>query len=249
MRPAHVFKALAVVVHTLVFAPIVVLLSFFDRDARLAYRAARGWVWLNLRVSGVRLVVRGLENVDPARGYVFMSNHRSNADIVAIAWALRKWQLRWVAKKELLQVPFFGWGLRALRNVIIDRTDREEAIRSYRLARERIERGISVMVFPEGTRGIGPELLPFKKGGFVLALETETPIVPIGVLGTARVLARKGWKLDPGEVEVRIGRPIETAGRSVEERNRLIEEVRTAIRDLLEPSAAASAQDRAVGQT
>jgi len=244
MRPSHLFKALAVVLNTLIIAPLVVVFSVLDRDSRIAYYLALCWVWLNLFFSGVRLHVRGLERIARDRGYIFMSNHRSNADIVAIAWALRDYQLRWVAKKELLRVPVFGWGLRALRNIIIDRSNREEAIESYRLARERIRRGISVMVFPEGTRGEGPELLPFKKGGFLLALETETPIVPIAVLGTARVLARKGWKLEKGDVEVIIGHPIETSGRTVEDRNRLLEEVRAAIRDLMGPAGESVAAGR-----
>ncbi|MGH7805646.1 MAG: lysophospholipid acyltransferase family protein, partial [Candidatus Binatia bacterium] len=96
----------------------------------------------------------------------------------------------------------------------------------------RMDRGISVMVFPEGTRGPGDVLLPFKKGGFVLALETGMPIVPIGVRGTRNVMPRQGWTIDAGDVVVRIGRPIETAGRSLDERNRLIEEVRGAIEAL-----------------
>lgn len=236
MRPIHVLKAVGVVLNTLFFGSLVVLVSLFDRDAKLAYRVALGWVQVNLWLSGVSVVVRGRENVDPARQYVFMSNHRSNADIVAIAWALWDFQLRWVAKKELLRVPVFGWSLRALKSIIIDRSNREEAIRSYTLARERIRRGISVMVFPEGTRGVGVELLPFKKGSFVLAIETETPIVPIAVRGAARVLARKGWKLERGEVEVLIGRPIETAGCSVAEKDRIIQQVRSAIAAML-PSA------------
>jgi 1-acyl-sn-glycerol-3-phosphate acyltransferase len=240
MRFSHVLKALLVVLNTVVFAPLAIALSVLDRDAKIAYRVALGWIWVNLKVSGMRLRVRGLENLDPRRSYVFMSNHRSNADILAIAWALRRYQLRWVAKKELLRVPLFGWGLRATRQIVIDRSDRAQAIASYRAASERIRRGISVVVFPEGTRGEGEELLPFKKGGFRFALETETPIVPMAVLGTARVLARRGWKLEPGDVEVRIGRPIETAGRSVEERDRLAAEVRQAIAELMgsaEPGA------------
>ncbi|MGH7818176.1 MAG: lysophospholipid acyltransferase family protein, partial [Candidatus Binatia bacterium] len=217
------FKALGVALNTLILVPVVIAVSFLDRDAKLAYRVAQWWVKLNLLLSGVTVRARGLENLEPSRQYVFMSNHRSNADIIAIAWALWNFQLRWVAKKELLRVPLFGWGLRALKMIIVDRSDREGAIESYRRGRERIRRGISVVVFPEGTRGVGDELLPFKKGGFVFALETETPIAPIGIRGAAAVLARKGWRVERGEVEVVIGRPIETAGRSIEDRDRLVQ--------------------------
>jgi 1-acyl-sn-glycerol-3-phosphate acyltransferase len=249
VRPIHILKAAGIVLNTLVMVPLVVLFSVADRDAKLAYRVV-GLLWfrLSLWISGARVTVRGLENLDRSRSYVFMSNHQSNADIVAIAAALADFQLRWVAKKELLRVPVFGWGLRALKNVVIDRSNREEAIESYRRARERIERGISVMVFPEGTRGPGRELLPFKKGGFVLALETQTAIVPVAVHGTRAVLPRNGWQIEGGEVEVVLGRPVETIGRSVADRNEVMEEVRHAIMGLLRveppptpvPSAAVS---------
>ena len=235
MRLIHLLKAMGVVLNTLLFVPLVVLASLFDRDAKLGYRLALMWVRVNLWVSGVRVVVSGRENVDSSRQYVFMSNHRSNADIVAIAWALSDFQLRWVAKKELLRVPVFGWGLRALKTVIIDRSNREEAIRSYALAQERIRRGISVMMFPEGTRGAGTELLPFKKGGFVLAIETGTPIVPIAVHGTTAVLSRRGWKIETGEIRVLIGRPIETAGFALSDKGRIIQQVRSSIGGMLRP--------------
>lgn len=244
----HILKAVGVVLNTLVFGLLVTVVSSFERDAKVGYRLAQCWVAVNLWISGVRVKVRGLENLDRSSSYIFMSNHRSNADIVAIAWALWDFQLRWVAKKELLKVPIFGWGLRALKNIIVDRTNREEAIQSYAAARERIRRGISVMVFPEGTRGTGNDLLPFKKGGFVLAIETGTPIAPVAMFGTAAVLARKGWRVSKGEVEVVIGAPIETAGCSIDDRGRVIQQVRSAITAMLAShQASAEARPHAVG--
>ncbi|MEA2624158.1 MAG: 1-acyl-sn-glycerol-3-phosphate acyltransferase [Candidatus Binatota bacterium] len=228
------------VLNTLFFGPVVAVACSLDRDAKLAYRISLGWIRLNLWVSGCRLHVRGLENVSRSEQYVFMSNHLSNADIVAIAWALRDFQLRWVAKKELLRVPVFGWALRTMGNVIIDRSNRMEAIRTYAAASERIARGICLMVFPEGTRGHEDGLLPFKKGSFMLALETGTPIVPVGVVGTARILPRTGWQVERGEVEVVIGRPIPTAGRAAE-RDQVMKEVRAAIAALAGVAAEAPA--------
>ena len=228
MRPIHLIRAATLAVSTILIGLATIVVAI-GAGARRAYHVALVWVRVNLWASGAHVTSRGHENVDPSRSYVFMSNHESNADIIAIAWVLRDFQLRWVAKKELLRVPVFGAALRVLESVVIDRADREGAIQTYREARERMERGISVMVFPEGTRGPGDELLPFKKGGFVLALETGVPIVPIGIRGTRAVMPRQGWRIDAGDIEVRIGQPIETAGRSVEERDRLIEEVRNAI--------------------
>jgi 1-acyl-sn-glycerol-3-phosphate acyltransferase len=161
-----------------------------------------------------------------------MSNHRSAADIVAIGVALWDYQIRFVAKKELLRVPVFGWGLWAMRNIIIDRRNQVQAVRSYAVAGQRIRRGISVVVFPEGTRGDGPEMLPFKKGGFVLAIETGTPIAPVACVGTELVMPRRSLRIESGTVQVRIGKPIETTGVSYKDKERLIEEVRSSIEAL-----------------
>ena len=231
LRPIHFIRAGILVASTVVLGLGTIAVAVLA-DAKRAYHVALAWARLNRWASGARVTARGLENVDRSLSYVFMSNHESNADIIAIAYALRDFQLRWVAKKELLRVPVFGAALRALGSVVIDRTDREAAIEVYREARARMESGVSVMVFPEGTRGPGDALLPFKKGGFVLALQTGMPIVPIAVRGTRAVMPRNGWTIDAGEVEVRIGRPIETVGRTLDDRNRLIEEVRDAIETL-----------------
>src|SRR5262249_46145121 len=162
---------------------------------------AQQWMAFNLWFSRVHVKVSGLERLDPKKQYIFMSNHRSGADIVAIAKALWDYQIRFVAKKELLRVPVFGWGLWALRNIIIDRRNHVQAVRSYAVAGQRIRRGISVVVFPEGTRGEGRELLPFKKGGFVLAIETGTPIAPIAVVGTEAVMPKRSLRIESGTVE------------------------------------------------
>jgi len=233
LRLVHVLRLLALVSSTLITAVTVFFVCLFERDGKRGYRLTRWWMAFNLWVSGVRVKVSGLEHVDPQRQYIFMSNHRSAADIVAIGWALWRFQIRFVAKKELLKVPFFGWGLWALKNIIIDRSDHVQAVRSYRIAGERIRRGISVVVFPEGTRGVGAELLPFKKGGFVLAIETDTPIAPVTVIGSAAVLPKKSLRIESGVIEVRIGEPIETRGVAVKDKDRIVRAVRESIEGML----------------
>lgn len=247
LRPIHVLRLLCMVLSTVVAATVVTLVCLFERDGKRGYRLAQWWMAFNLWTAGVRVKVRGLENLDPARQYVFMSNHRSAADIVAIGWALRPYQIRFVAKQELTRVPFFGWGLRALKNIVIDRSNHLQAVRSYALAGERIRRGISVVVFPEGTRGVGEELLPFKKGGFVLAVETGTPIVPVAVVGTARVMAKHSLRIESGEVEVRIGAPIETAAVPLEAKDQILRRVRESIGTLMK-GAAQSARPQEVSR-
>jgi 1-acyl-sn-glycerol-3-phosphate acyltransferase len=229
LRFVHVLRALALVASTLLVVPVIVVVCLFEQDGKRGYRFAQWWMAFNLWMSGVRVKVRGLEKLDLTRQYVFMSNHRSAADIVAIGWALWAFQIRFVAKRELLKVPVFGWGLAALKNIVIDRSNHVQAVRSYAVAGQRIRRGISVVVFPEGTRGVGEELLPFKKGGFVLAMETGTPIVPIAVVGTTTIMAKHSLRIESGEVEVRVGVPIETAGIALKDKDPILARVREEI--------------------
>jgi 1-acyl-sn-glycerol-3-phosphate acyltransferase len=215
-------KLILVAIHTAVLAPVVVAVALFDQ--RAAYRICQLWVRLNLLIYGVRVRTTRLAPLDPWAAYVFMSNHRSQFDILAVITALVDFQLRWVAKVELTRVPVFGWALKHSGHVIIDRSNHMQAIASLRAARAKMEHGVSVMIFPEGTRGTlaGP-LLPFKKGGFMLALETGFPVVPIAVLGSAELLPRGSWQPTSGEIEVVVGAPIPVAGM---ERDELIERVR-----------------------
>jgi 1-acyl-sn-glycerol-3-phosphate acyltransferase len=207
-----ILKLVFVAVHTVVIAPIVVALALVV-DERFAYRLCLVWVRVNLRVCGVRVHARRLAPLAPGSPYVFMSNHRSQFDILAVASVLGDFQLRWVAKKELLRVPAFGWALRHTGHIIIDRGDTAQAVASLRAARAKMQAGISVMIFPEGTRARpGQDLLPFKKGGFMLALDAGVPVVPIVVRGSAAVLPRDSWLPRGGDIEVVVGTPIPVAG-------------------------------------
>jgi 1-acyl-sn-glycerol-3-phosphate acyltransferase len=161
-----------------------------------------------------------------------MSNHRSQADIPAVIAALDEFQLRWVAKKELTRIPIFGWALQRAGHIIVDRSDHRQAVESLRAAREKMQTGISVVIFPEGTRSLpGQRLLPFKKGGFMLAHETGIPIVPVVVLGSGDVLPPHSWHPRGGDVEVIVGPPIPVAGL---DRDELVRRVETFMLEHLE---------------
>jgi 1-acyl-sn-glycerol-3-phosphate acyltransferase len=215
-------KLVLVAIHTAVLAPVVVAVALFDQ--RAAYRICQLWVRLNLLIYALRVRTTRLAPLDPSAAYVFMSNHRSQFDILAVITALVDFQLRWVAKVELTRVPVFGWALKHSGHVIIDRSNHMQAIASLRAARAQMLEGVSVTIFPEGTRsGADQDLLPFKKGGFMLALETGFPVVPIAVLGSAELLPRGSWQPASGEIEVVVGAPIPVAGM---ERDALIERVR-----------------------
>lgn len=218
-----IIKLAIVALDTVIMAPVVVAVAMFDQ--RAAYRVCQLWVWLNLLVCGVRVHAHRLAELDPRAAYVFMSNHLSQYDVLAVVAALEEFQLRWVAKKELLRVPFFGWALRRTGHIIIDRSDHDSAIASLRAAREQMAEGISVMIFPEGTRGTpGGPLLPLKKGGFMLALETGFPIVPLAIRGSGRLLPRGSWMPMRGDVEVVVGAPIPVANADRDELMRRVRE-------------------------
>lgn len=216
-------RLLVIGVDTVLFAPVVVAIALFDQHA--AYRVCQLWVRLNLAVCGVRVRVRRLVALDPHASYVFMSNHRSQYDILANVVALAEFQLRWVAKVELTRVPVFGWALQHTGHIIIDRGDHEQAVASLRAAHDRMrDEGISVIIFPEGTRSQpGAPMLPLKKGGFMLALETGLSIVPIVVKGSGELLPRGSWYPRGGTVDVVVGAPMAVAGL---ERDELMRRVR-----------------------
>jgi 1-acyl-sn-glycerol-3-phosphate acyltransferase len=227
-------KLAIVALNTVVLAPMVAAVATFDQ--RASYRVSQLWVWANLIACGVRVHAHRLSTLDPGRAYVFMSNHVSQYDILAVVAALEEFQLRWVAKKELTRIPVFGWALRHAGHIIIDRSDHEQAIASLRAARTQMADGISVMIFPEGTRGVtGQPLLPFKKGGFMLALETGFPIVPLAIRGSGRILPRGSMSPRRGDIDVVVGPPIPVAGLDRDELMRRVHDFLTAYVDDARP--------------
>ncbi len=180
----------------------------------------------------------GLERLGEDRPVVLMSNHQSVFDIAAIVttWYPRNW--RFVAKRELTFIPFFGWALKLGGHVIIDRSRHASAVQSLERAAQQVRSGTTVMIFPEGTRGNGAEMLPFKSGGFHLAAQAGVPILPVSVSGSAAITPKGSLRIESGVIRIRYGTPIETAGRDGEaDRQALKDEVRAAIEAGLEANA------------
>jgi 1-acyl-sn-glycerol-3-phosphate acyltransferase len=231
----YFFRLTLVLLITSVLASIIILLGIFDPHGKQVYRINQLWTWLVLRIARISLTVRGLENLDPSEQYVFMVNHQSNIDIPVLVESLSRFQLRWIAKKELLWVPLFGWAMWATKHITVNRSDPNDARKSLERAKRHMAAGISVVVFPEGTRSRNGKLLPFKKGGFLLALQTGKNIVPVTINGSGHLLPSGDWRLRSGNVEVIVEKPIMTETFRASSIRPLSDRVRQAIAANLRP--------------
>ena len=194
-------------------APAVAVLFIINRRLwlyPLSLWGAENW----LHACGAKVKVSGLENLDPGQSYIFASNHRSYLDTAALFRYSGK-RIGLVAKRELLKVPVLGQGMSFVNIIAIDRSDPESARLSMEKARQVMEAGYSFGVFVEGTRAMPGELLPFKKGAFHLALQTDEPIIPVAILNTDWMMGKKTGLAYAGEIEMVLLPPIETKGRDV----------------------------------
>jgi 1-acyl-sn-glycerol-3-phosphate acyltransferase len=205
----YFLKLVLFAIFTVLAASVIILLGLFDPHGKHVYGIGRLWARLILSLGGVTVRVHGLNRLDAHCRYLFVVNHQSNIDIPVLVQGLRGFQLRWIAKKELLWVPFFGWAMWAGKHIPVDRMDGAGALGSLKKAARRMAHGISVVVFPEGTRSLDGRLLPFKRGGFLLAAKTGAAVVPVTIRGTQAILPKGAWRLRAGTVDVHVGDPIE----------------------------------------
>jgi 1-acyl-sn-glycerol-3-phosphate acyltransferase len=169
-----------------------------------------------VEVLGVDLHASGAEHVPPGRAYVYMSNHQSHLDIPMLYATLPSPTIRMLGKKELFQIPLWGKGLRAAEFIEVDRTNHARAMKSIEYAASLIRDGVSIYLAPEGTRSRDGTIGKLKKGGFHLAKDTGTPIVPVAIRGTIDILPRGTRVMHTGKrVDLTIGAPIEVAGRDI----------------------------------
>jgi len=217
----------------LIVAPPILLVARLAGRNDLVYPwalfGARNW----LRLTGMKVEVKGLELLDPARTYVFISNHRSYLDTATLFHYLGR-RIGVIAKKELLKVPILGYGMGYVNVMAIDRTNRERAVQTMQAAMKRIQSGVSFGVFAEGTRALPGQMLPFKKGAFYLARDAGVAIVPVAIKNTDRLMGKGTGAAWPGRIDMVILPPIETKGVSTDkEVQALITNVQRAIADEL----------------
>ncbi|BBO82182.1 1-acyl-sn-glycerol-3-phosphate acyltransferase [Desulfosarcina ovata subsp. sediminis] len=221
------------IVATTTIGITVILCSFFSRTGNFPHLLARLWANSILWVSRVKITVVGAERLDQKRSYIYMANHQSNADIPLLLGRLPV-QFRWLAKAELFRIPIFGRAMRGVGYISIDRSNRKSAFESLTRAARTIRDGTSVLIFPEGTRSPDGNLLPFKKGGFVLAVDSGVPIVPIVIRGTRDIVPKGHFMIRPTPVRMEILDPLETADYTRKTKDALLQRVRTILTEHLE---------------
>lgn len=194
------------------------LLVFSWASFRFRIRLINLWICLNLWVlrltCGLRYEIEGLENIPSQGSFIFMSKHSSTWETIALQYHLPP--LVWVVKQELMKIPLFGWGLRVQKAIPLQRGSGRKAVdKLLEHAQNRLQQGLSIMIFPEGTRVAAGEVRAYKNGGLILAQSSSTPIIPIAH-NAGEFWPRHSWIKWPGTIKVRVGAPIQTVGKEIE---------------------------------
>ncbi|HEY5610399.1 MAG TPA: lysophospholipid acyltransferase family protein [Thermoanaerobaculia bacterium] len=218
---------------TLIYAPLVTVVALLWRsNAAFIDRLIRQWARAIVRSAGIDLRVEGQELLDPSRRYIFLPNHASYFDIPCIFAGIEQ-PTRFMAKASLFKIPIFGWGLSAAGFIPVDRKNRKTAVQSFDLAASRIREGHSIVIFPEEGRTRTGKMKPFQRGGFLLALKSGLPIMPLAIAGTWEVMPATRFRVTAGPVTLRIAPPIETESMSIRAKDELMETTRQQISMML----------------
>ena len=208
------------------FAAFIV--TIFDKSGDSAHICAKLWCMGIIKLSGIKIDVSGIEHLDSKNPQVLVTNHQGTFDIFALVSTLPV-QFRWVVKKELFKIPFFGLAMRKAGYISIDRENSRQALKDLRNASTKLKTGRSIAIFPEGTRTNNGELGVFKRGSLFLATFSGNPIVPISINGSFQILKKGGFIIYPNPVRIIIHPPIQVADLSGKEQKELAEKVRAII--------------------
>ena len=230
--PSYLLWALIGLV-TLLWLPLLTLVFLFTAPFDPGrYRAGR-W-FRRAAVTAVKLVpiwnfrTEGVLVEDPRRPYLAVSNHESYADIFLLSHL--PWEMKWLSKEEIFRIPVMGWMMRMAGDIAVRRGDRASRADASAQIRDRLDKGVSVMVLPEGTRSPTGKLLPFRDGAFRLAIEKQVPVLPIAVAGTREAMAKHSMRFNRARAVARVLEPVETAGLTQQDVPKLREDVRERIR-------------------
>ena len=236
-----------VLLSTIFYGSISLVVSFFDGTGRRQNSVARAWARALLSTSGVRVHVEGIERIPVDGGCVIASNHASYMD-TPVVLANIPVQFRFLAKRGLFKIPFLGTHLARAGHIPVPREDPRASVRTMTLAAQIIrERGISMLVFPEGGRSRHGELRPFKEGAAYIGIKAGATVIPVALIGTREVLPFGSGRLRPGEVTVKVGYPIDTGKLTLRDRSNVTEEIRAQIVSMLGLAAGMTAAETSPG--
>jgi 1-acyl-sn-glycerol-3-phosphate acyltransferase len=224
-----VFVDPLIIFSTIVFGSASVAVSLFDKSGRSMIAIARVWARSLLKIVRVRVRVEGLDRIDPRGAYVFVANHLSYMDTPVVLSHIPV-QFRFMAKRGLFQIPFLGTHLIQAGHIPVPREDPRAALKTLTQAAKAIQdRGVSLLVFPEGGRSVDGVLQDFKEGAAYIAIKAGVPMVPVTLIGTREILAMGSATFRSGQVTLRIGDPIPTTGLTLRDRGRVTEALRERI--------------------
>ncbi|HCK59889.1 MAG TPA: hypothetical protein DHW11_01620 [Gemmatimonadetes bacterium] len=197
----------------------------------ICQKSPKRWASQLLWISGVKICFENIELINPNKPQILVANHSSWYDVLALV--LIPGTFVFVAKRELASIPIFGRAIGSCGHIFVDRQDRSAAVRSLDVAKDLLENDSpTIIMFPEGTRTKTGELQKFKKGAFVLAIQTGVDVLPAAVVGSREVMKKGSLRIKPGTITVRVGMPIEVDGLNMEDRNELTEGARNTVMQL-----------------
>ena len=224
-----IWVILNIVISVAIISIPILFLGWFDKNKILTGKLTRIWARWVIWATGINCEIIGLGNIQQDKQYIFMCNHESALDIL-FCIACLPCNIVFLAKKELFRIPLFGWAMQAAGSIKIDRKNPERAKKSVDNAVETFNRStFSSIIYPEGTRSETGELLPFKKGGFILAIRSKLPLVPVTILGAGNILRKGSFKFRKGQIKIIISNPIETLNMTIEDKEKLMQHCREAI--------------------
>ena len=220
-------KAFFISIHCIIVAVVTIIVSPFDRKGMITHYLSKYFGGGILLIAGVKVETEGLEKLNASDNYIFISNHLSYFDIPILMKAIPN-NVRFIYKDSLTKIPILGWGMYLGKYIPINRDNVREAMKSLKKAAVRIQNGISVVIFPEGTRSMDGSPGEFKRGMFVMADEAKVPLVATTIIGSNSIMPRGKFQIKSGNVKVVFSGPIEYR----KDKN-LLEEIRKEIVDSL----------------
>ncbi len=213
--------------------PWLVLWTILTGDPNAMYRMAMKLMHFITGVMGIGIQIEGLENI-PEGPCIFVANHASNFDPFVLLPALPR-RVAILVKSELFRIPIFASAMRRADYISVDRSDKTDRGASITSCVRTLERGISILIFPEGTRSPSGRLRDFKKGAFTIAIEASTPILPVAIAGTQKLLRKGSWIVQPGTASARFCPPVDPVGYDMERRQELLDRVESILAEALPP--------------